>query len=129
MGDFLLEEDFDDDSELAEDVALDVIELKEPGSQKTVMEYPSVLIEGITSVEEFKFFHERSFSEAGQILPLYCCIEGTPIKVGNLELSMESLLSIRMISCYSLYIQFSETKNVEIDLNDPLALVKFIKLM
>lgn len=129
MGDFLLEEDFDDASELAEDVALDVIELKEPGSQKTAMEYPSVLIEGITSVEEFKFFHERPFSEAGQILPLYCCIEGTPVKVGNLELSMESLLSIRMISCYSLYIQFSETKNVEIDLNDPLALVKFIKLM
>ena len=89
--------------------------------------YPCAILQGITTVEEFTFFKEHKNNPEISI-PLYCYVDGVACRVGLLELSLTRLLTLRSISEYKLEIKRSQNDSVIIDLNNPDALLKFIKL-
>lgn len=91
------------------------------------IKYPSILIEGIDSEEELAFFKSR-YSDPDMSLPLYCMFDDVPFEVGKFELSFDSLLALRVIFEYKLWLQRSQDDKVFIDLNNPVMLLKFIKL-
>jgi hypothetical protein len=131
MDDFdydLLDEDLDaGTSNLVDDVLLEEVDLDE-GYQKKCeekIEYPCLRIDGITSEDELVFFHNRDFGREGQSIPLYCFVEGVMTRIGDFELSVDSLLAVRAIADYRLVI-LTGTGEKEIDLNDPETIIKFI---
>lgn len=91
------------------------------------LQYPSIFLSGITTLDEVKFFKERAFSE-GRALPIYGEIEGEYFKIGMLDLTLDSLLSLRAIFDYSIEIKYSKDEGAVLDLNDPDVLIQFIRL-
>lgn len=89
--------------------------------------YPCIFISEITTEEEYNFFKGRKTNKEIAI-PLYCVVEGRRIRLGDFELSLESLLSIRQIAVYSLTVYRTPADYSVIDLNDPIRLEKFIHL-
>lgn len=91
------------------------------------LKYPCILIEGVESEEELSFFKQRQVNpEYG--LPFYCVLEDVPFEIGQFELSFDSLLSLRVIFSYKLWLLKSPDEKIFIDLNNPAMLFKFIKL-
>lgn len=125
MVDFDLEDnqDFDDG---CEDVELESVDLEV--KRETDVIYPSVLIDSIESEEEFRFFHNRGFGREEQAIPLYCYVDDNLTLVGKFELSVDSLLAVRAISDYDVYLMLSKDKHKQIDLDNPETMLKFVKL-
>lgn len=91
------------------------------------MKYPCLVISGLTTEEELTFFRKREYSEEVS-LPLYCEMENVPYEIGKMELSFDSLLALRVIADYDLKLYRSAQDVIQIDLNDPITLLKFIRL-
>lgn len=91
------------------------------------VEYPCLMIDGITSEEEIFFFRDRSVSSDAS-LPLYCVIENVPLKIGTCELELKALLSLKGIFDYKLTLCKDAEHRIELDLNNPTVLMKFIRL-
>lgn len=89
--------------------------------------YPVLIIDGLTSEEEFLHFRDRPYEEDVAV-PLYCFIEGEISRVGMLDFTMDSLLAIRTIGDYKLVLMKNRETEVEVQLDDPVFLSKFIKL-
>lgn len=127
-------EDFDleDDSISDEDdegVSLETIDFRKEINEKAWegVEYPSLLIDGLTTEEELSFFRGRN-SESKNSLPLYCVVEGTPVKVCQLEISLQTFLNFKIIGGYTIQLCRDSSNSTVIPLDKPEALVKFIKL-
>lgn len=91
------------------------------------VEYPCVFIDGISSNDEVEFFRQRRYTD-GASVPMYCQVQNALLSLGKFDLTLESLLDLRSIFRYRLTLYKSESNSVEIDLNDPVVLMKFIKL-
>lgn len=115
-------------NEVLNDVQLETVDDSSfNNALSAMMEYPCVLMEGITSSEELSFFQKRRVrSEIS--LPFYGKFEGLVFKVGEFELSLDSLLTIRSIYPYKLTLLKNENDAVPIDIDDPNTLIKFIHL-
>lgn len=90
--------------------------------------YPSLLIDGISTEEEFLFFKDVVKIGEGTTVPLYCTIEGVLVRVGEIELSLRVLLNLKFIGGYTVYLLKSVDSRALIDLSSPAALEKFIYL-
>lgn len=91
------------------------------------VQYPCIFIDGITTEEEVQFFRSKE-RDVNTSLPMYCMIEGIPLSLGRLELSLDSLLELRSLFDYKITLYRSINDKVPIDLNDAQQLIKFIKL-
>ena len=91
------------------------------------LDYPSVFISGINTVEELDFFNKRTF-DGDRALPLYAMLEGQAHKLGMLDLTLDSLLSLKSIFNYELELHSSRDEFVSLDLCNPNTLIKFISV-
>ncbi|MEY8333063.1 hypothetical protein AALB53_08165 [Lachnospiraceae bacterium 47-T17] len=91
------------------------------------VEYPSVFLTGISTLEELNFFKNRPYSE-NYSLPLYSIVDGQVYKIGMLDLSLDSLLSLRVIFNYEVVLLSDKDNSINLNLNDADTLIKFIKL-
>ena len=91
------------------------------------LQYPSIFLSGITTLDEVKFFKKRAYSE-DRALPIYGEIDGEYFKIGMLDLTLDSLLSLRTIFDYSIEIKYSKDEGAVLDLNNPDVLIQFIRL-
>ena len=89
--------------------------------------YPCAIITGITTLEEFEFFRKHK-NDPELSIPLFCPVDGVMCEVGLLELSLTRFLTLRSIADYHVEIKRSATDSVVVDLNNPEALLKFIKI-
>lgn len=122
----LTDDEFIED--LDDSVDLESVDLNKEIAEKinAEVEYPYVRIDGIESEEEFMFFRNRNFGRVGEI-PLYCLVDGTLVRIGTFQLSVDSLLAVRNIADYKLTIVVGPEKEKPIDLNDPETIIKFIE--
>lgn len=125
----ITEFDLLDDLESDEGIeALEEIDLQEEEREQCQnrIEYPCIRIEGLNTVEEFEFFREKGkLAKCG--LPLYSEVDGILTRVGEFEISVDSLLSVKNIADYGLILMTSPEEEKRIELNDPLVLMKFIR--
>lgn len=91
------------------------------------LDYPCVLIKGIQSQEELSFFMNRGGSKE-KLLPLFLDFEGYIKRIGFFEVSLNTLLVLKSIGDYELFIIKSPSEKVQIDLNSDQVLEKFISL-
>lgn len=91
------------------------------------VQYPCLFIEGVTSEEEVIFLKNRKH-ETDLCLPLYCKVEGVPVEIGEFEMTLDSLLTLRSVFDYQLFLHKAVGVVTEIDLNDTNTLLKFIRL-
>lgn len=111
---------------------LDTVELQEvddfiPESSEG-MKFPCIIIEGITTEEEVLYFNSK-FCDTNKSLPLYIEFDGVFKKIGTFELSLDNLLVVRSIDEYKIKLATSKEKLIEIDLESPDNLIKFITLL
>lgn len=127
--DFDLTEDVSEVSE-SEEVSLESLDFRKEINEDAwnTVEYPSLFISGLESEEEFQFFRNRDCGDESDSLPMYCVIEGTPIKVCQLKVCLQTFLDFHIIGEYGIELYSSKEKHVCIPIKDPAALVKFIKL-
>ena len=88
---------------------------------------PSLVIDGITSVEEVEYFRNR-LCDADKSLPLFYQDDTGFVEIGKLELSLNSLLTLKNIYDYKLKLYKTPDVFVDLDLNDPKVLIKFIRI-
>lgn len=68
------------------------------------IDIPSVVIEGISSIEEVDFFRKNKVDRR-KSLPLFCLINNTYKRIGFFEISLDSLISLKQIfGGYKVYI-------------------------
>lgn len=95
-----------------------------------ISEYPCLVIDGITTENEYIFFNQRTVKEEDKelCLPLYFNCEDSMVKITDLPMTLDSLLMLRNIGDYTLSLHRGDDDIVPIDLNDSNTLIKFIKL-
>lgn len=96
-------------------------------SMYATVEYPCVFIEGVNTEEEIAYFRSHEYLEDASV-PLYTLVEGIPLEIGRIDLTLQSLLTLRSIYAYGLTLFRSRDDSVTIDLNDANVLSKFIRL-
>lgn len=92
------------------------------------MEYPCIVISGITTENEYLFFSQRTVTEEDACLKMYFECEGEMVELGQFPLTLNFLLSLRSIGNYEIQLHSNASKYKIIDLNDADTLMKFIKL-
>lgn len=113
---------------MEEVVSLQEVDTFVPKKSGEALLYPSVIIQGITTEEEVLYFHNK-FSDSSRSVPLFIFFEGVYKRIGSFELSLDNLLVIRSVAKYQLKLMISEAKEVNIDLDNPEALLSFIKIV
>lgn len=110
------------------------VELEEVGVLEQVNElvsddmvYPAILIDGIKSKEELNYFMSRG-NDSSRSLPLYLKFDSYVKRIGSLELSLDSLLTLRVFTGYKITLLKNEMDSTDIDINDDQTLVKFISI-
>lgn len=91
------------------------------------MEYPCVVVEGITSNDEVEFFRRRQGSDEYGVMA-YMMAGDEPISLGRFDLVLDNLLTVKSLFDYQITLYRQKGDAVKIDLNDAETLIKFIKL-
>lgn len=92
------------------------------------IDYPSIILEGITSKEEVDYFREI-ITSSDNLLPLYCKIGSKYKKLGYININLDTFIMIRNISKeYKVYLAKSKDIISEIDLNKTETYLKLIKI-
>lgn len=131
--DLNLEDSFESSNDVPDvedfaDLDLEVVDNSDfAASVSDQLEYPCIVLHGVTTVEELHFFSERYHTEESA-LPLFIEVEGQIKKIGFFELTLDSLLSIKCIAHYDIYLHRKSDDVVHLDLNDPALLIKFSKI-
>lgn len=124
--DFDLEDTFDDeDEEVLQEVNIGSAYFETFAGPK---EFPYLLVRGINTEEEFKFYQNMTVLESEVSVPVYTEVEGVPVQVMTTDLSLQFFLNLHFIADYDVFLWTSETESIRIDLNNPNQLIKFIKL-
>lgn len=121
--------DFSDADILADDIILEEVNLQQHYQEEAAfkMVFPCLVIDGLCSEEEFLYFKKRPFDDS-VALPLYCYVDDIITHIGSLDLTMDTLLSVRSIAGYKLTLHKDREHAVEILLNRPEFLQRFIRL-
>lgn len=92
------------------------------------LEYPCLVLEGVTTFTELKFLVERKNS-TDTILALYVKFEDVVKKITTLDFSLETLQLLHSISKdYKLWFHMSPFNQVPLNLEDASTYIKLIKL-
>lgn len=91
------------------------------------IEYPAILIEGVNSKEELNYFVNRD-NDPKRSLPLYLKFDSYVKRIGRLELSLDTLLTLRVFKSYKLTLFRSVDDFSNIDVEDDQTLIKFISI-
>lgn len=94
------------------------------------LEYPCAVISGITTTHEVEFL-KNHVCDAEVSLPLYIDYDGLIMLLGKIELTLDYMLLLKCMNIaekYSLSIHKSKASITSVDLNDPLTLMKFIRI-
>lgn len=117
----ITEEDDFEVSSIAEDVEDNTV-------QSDVIEYPCLILDGITTLPEMKFLVERK-NVTDTILTLYVRFEDVVKRITTLDFSMEVLQLLRSISKgYRLHFLRSPSEEMELDLSDATTYIKLLKI-
>ena len=108
--------------------SIDLNEVEDLIEKATLDVFPSIVIDGIKTENEFVFFHDRTVEDPEECLPMYFECEGEMVKLGLFPMTLDFLLTLRNIGNYTVTLCIEPTKKKAIDLNDPATLIKFIKL-
>lgn len=110
-------------AEVSDVTVLDFDDMETPDD----VEYPHIFVDGIETTEEFAFFSNRKY-DSDVILPLYCKVDNLLAKVGDMACELNAFLELRFIHDYRVFICKDANSKKEVPLDDPEALIKFIKL-
>lgn len=99
------------------DLALEVLEQVESVPVHDQIEYPCMVIDGLTTVEEAQFLH-RLKPNSEMVLPLYCSIDGTIKRIGTSELTIKYLQILNYLGDYGVSIMKSTGVMSPLDLKD-----------
>lgn len=103
-------------------------ELNDLSFMKDGMQYPCVIIDGITSNNEIVFFRNHS-KKTDSSVPAYMLVSGEPVSLGYFDLVLDNLLAIREIYDYKVRLyKEKDGEGIWIDLDNPDTLIKFIRL-
>lgn len=91
------------------------------------IEYPAILIEGVNSKEELNYFVNRG-NDSKRSLPLYLKFDSYVKRIGQLELSLNTLLTLRVFKSYKITLFRSAEDSTGIDVEDDQTLIKFISI-
>lgn len=91
------------------------------------IEYPAILIEGVNSKEELNYFVNRG-NDPKRSLPLYLKFDSYVKRIGQLELSLNTLLTLRVFKSYKITLFRSAGDSTGIDVEDDQTLIKFISI-
>ena len=91
------------------------------------IEYPAILIEGVNSKEELNYFVNRG-NDPKRSLPLYLKFDSYVKRIGRLELSLDTLLTLRVFKSYKLTLFRPVDDFSNIDVEDDQTLIKFISI-
>lgn len=109
-------------------IELDAVSFENDSASGADVVYPSMLLDGVSTEEEFYFFRKREPKDKECAIPLYCTVEGKIAELGLIEISVDSLLFLRSVSDYEVSLMYSEDKKIPINLEDPETAAKFIRL-
>lgn len=127
---FDLEEDEQDGNSNSESdgIILETIILNEKPLSETEksVQYPYILIEGLKTQEEFAFL--RGLVEQSDSIPAYTKVEGNLVFLMDFDFSLQVFLDLHFLGNYSIVLWKSADVSVDIDIENPEQLVKFIKL-
>lgn len=99
------------------DLSLEVLEQVESVPVHDQIEYPCMVIDGLTTVEEAQFLH-RLKPNSEMVLPLYCSIDGTIKRIGTSELTIKYLQILNYLGDYGVSIMKSKGVMSSLDLKD-----------
>lgn len=108
--------------------SINLSEVEDLIEKATLNVFPSIVIDGIKTENEFIFFHNRTVDDPEECIPMYFECEGEMVKLGLFPMTLDFLLTLRNIGDYTVTLCTSPTEKKEIDLNNPETLLKFIKL-
>lgn len=91
------------------------------------LNYPCIIISGLSTTEEVTFFKNRVFDQE-KAIPMYIEFKGLRKQIGYFELTLDNLLLIRCISNYDVRLFKDKKSYLKIDLHAPEQLMKFIRL-
>lgn len=102
------------------------IEIDDRPKQK--LSYPCLVLDGIDLKPELEFYMKKA-SSSNYSIPFYCRRDGVYGYMGNIDLSLDTFMTIYSISKeYTVELQKSIENKVIIDYTNPDVLEKFIKL-
>lgn len=113
--------------EVNDDLALEVLEEVESTTTADVIEYPCMVIDGLTTVEEAQFLN-RMKPSSEMVLPLYCSIDGTIKRIGTSELTIKYLQILNYLGDYCVSIRKAESVASSLDLKDVNTYLRLITL-
>jgi len=99
------------------DLSLEVLEQVETAPAHDQIDYPCMVIDGLTTVEEAQFLH-RLKPNSEMVLPLYCSIDGTIKRIGTSELTIKYLQILNYLGDYGVSIMKSAGAVSPLDLKD-----------
>ena len=117
------------EEDLVDDLGITEIDDSEYSAlqQSDMLVYPSLVIEGVITVEELSFFARRKFN-ARVSLPMYVKHCGITKKIGSLDMTMDAFQGIAAIARYRVVLWKTPTDSVVLDLEKPDTFIKLIKL-
>ncbi|WP_304427867.1 hypothetical protein [uncultured Clostridium sp.] len=93
------------------------------------LEYPCVILEGVTSVEELNYLKKAFKEEDDTKLPFYIKAFGTHKKIGKINISLDEVLGLDYISKdYKISIWNSPDESVNLDTKNEEDLIKLIRI-
>ena len=99
------------------DLALEVLEQVESVPVHDQIDYPCMVIDGLTTVEEAQFLHKLK-PNSEMVLPLYCSIDETIKRIGTSELTIKYLQILNYLGDYGVSIMKSAGVVSTLDLKD-----------
>lgn len=89
--------------------------------------YPCVIVSGVQLEYELEFLKTR-VTDPTKSLPLYAYVDGRFEPLDKVELTLDSLLLLKSVNNYTLYLCKSKDQRKEIDLSDPNTYLKFLSV-
>ena len=90
------------------------------------MELPCIVIQGVNTLEELNYF--SSLKQTEDSIPLFINFDNLQKKIGNIDVSLKTLLNIKLLGDYQLLYYNEKGERQEIMLNQPTSLLQFMKL-
>ncbi len=109
------------------DLSLEVLEQVDTTLAHDQIDYPCMVIDGLTTVEEVQFLH-RLKPNSEMVLPLYCSIDGTIKRIGTSELTIKYLQILNYLGDYGVSIRKSAGAVSPLDLKDVNTYLRLITL-
>lgn len=111
-----------------EEVELEVVDFRADVAQalSNDLELPCIVIQGVNTLEELNYF--SSLKQTEDSIPLFINFDNLQKKIGNIDVSLKTLLNIKLLGDYQLLYYNEKGERQEIMLNQPISLLQFMKI-